>query len=79
VLIEIEIAIALGISLKVFNLLPLRTIRLFIYKLRGYLIYNTKKLRRIPLMPRLLPMLLFSLRSKLRQLLLILKVGPLRY
>lgn len=40
VLTEIEIAIALDMGSGMSNLLSLRIIRLFIYKLGGYLIYN---------------------------------------
>jgi len=43
-----KIEAALSASLKVFNLLSLKTINLFAYKLKSYLIYNNRELGRIP-------------------------------
>jgi hypothetical protein len=49
--IETEIVVALGISSRISNLLFLKTTRLFIYKLGGYLIYSNKELRYISRVP----------------------------
>jgi hypothetical protein len=51
VLTEIEIIVALSISLRVSNSLSLRTTKLFIYKLRSYLIYSNKELGYISRVP----------------------------
>ena len=79
ILVLIKIVIALAIGLEVFNLLSPRTTSLSIYRLGGYLIYSNREPEYIPRVPWLLPILLYSLKLGSKPLLLILRIGLLKY